>query len=406
MKRSDNVGRNGGGSWKAVIVEPSIQVAEGMIRQLEARGFQVAARLDRANHAAVEARVHKVDLLILEVGEDGEAALKMIEELSTESRRLKVIVTAPAAEADLILRALRAGATEFLVKPISAQDFAEAISRVVRSLTPRREANGQVLAVYSAKGGLGTTTVAVNLAFSLARKHRKKRVALIDTVMHGGDVKVFLDMNPRYTLSDLLGKSDNIDTQFLEKVLYNHPDGVWVLPEPGHPEDVESIDGEEMSRIISRMRSEFDFVIVDCEHQLTSRTTAILDAADKIVLLSILSVPAVRQLQRTLDTFSQLAYPESKVSIVVNRHQTNDVLKVRDLEKSFGRPVHWRLPNDYKVAIDAITRGKPLVMGAPRSKLAQSMDRLAITLNNSDGNDGSSALGKRMRRLLLKGQRG
>ena len=102
----------------------------------------------------------------------------------------------------------------------------------------------------------------------------------------------------------------------------------------------------------------------------------------------------------------QLAYPESKVSIVVNRHQTNDVLKVRDLEKSFGRPVHWRLPNDYKVAIDAITRGKPLVMGAPRSKLAQSMDRLAMTLNNSEGNDGSSALGNRMRRLLLKGQRG
>lgn len=403
MTKSDDR-LNEAGAWNAVIVERSPDVQALMIGQLKARGFQIAATLERPNHAAVEVRTHKANLLILEVNKSAESVLKSIEDLTGDSRNLRVIVTAPAAEPDLILRVLRAGATEFLVQPVSPEEFARALDRVVRSFAPRRDANGQIFAVYSPKGGLGSTSVAVNLAFTLAREHPRQRVALADTVVSGGDVKVFLDMIPQYTITDLLGKGDSIDTQLLETVLYKHPGGVWVLPEPGQEEDADAITGEQMAEVIRRLGGGFDFVVVDCEHQLTERTLAILDTADTIVLVTVLSVPAIRQLQRTLDVFERLGYPEHKIHLVVNRHQTSDVLRVRDVEKSLERRVLWRLPNDYKVAIDAITRGRPLVSGAPRSKLSRSFQGLAAALNSAEPERAPSMAAK-MRNVFTKSKK-
>jgi pilus assembly protein CpaE len=399
--KTDGLADNG---WTALIVEPSSEVQSSMARQLEAHGFRVAAAMERAEQIAAEAQAHTPDLLVLPLGENGDSAIDNIEQLASELNT-RVIVTAQQAEADLILRVLRAGASEFLVQPVSSDEFGAAVERVVRSLTPQQQAPGQVFAIYSPKGGLGSTTVAVNLACTLARKHPNERVAVVDAVMHGGDINVFLDMNPRYTIADLLGKKDRIDTQLLEKVMAQHSTGVWVLAEPGHATDASTVSGDNMIQLVSRMRRAFDFVLIDCEHQLTSRTLGILESADKILLLTTLSVPAVRQLQRVLDTFTQIGIADAKTYLVVNRHQTSDVLQVRDVEKTFKRPVVWRLPNDYKAADDAITRGRPFAAAAPRTKLSQSYERLAVSLNSGETTGKRPHLASRMRRMLLKSKR-
>ncbi len=377
-----------------------------MARQLEARGFRVAAALESPEQmqGAMDAQTDVADLLVLHLGENGDSVIERIEKAASE-QNTRVIVTAQAAEADLILRVLRAGASEFLVQPVSSEEFGAAVERVVRSLAPQQQTQGQVYAVYCPKGGLGSTTVAVNLACTLARKHRNERVAVVDAVMHGGDVNVFLDMNPRYTIADLLGKEDRLDTHLLEKVLEQHSTGLWVLAEPGHAADASAVSGDDMIRLIAQLRRAFDFVVIDCEHQLTNRTLGILESADKILLLTTLSVPAVRQLQRVLDTFSQIGLADAKTYMVVNRHQTSDVLQVRDVEKTFKRPVIWRLPNDYKAADDAITRGRPFAAAAPRAKLSQSYERLAVSLNNPEKSGKRPQLGSRMRRMLLKSKR-
>jgi pilus assembly protein CpaE len=377
-----------------------------MTRQLEARGFRVAAALESTEQMqmATDAQTDGADLLVLHLGDNGDSVLERIEKAASE-QNTRVIVTAHEAEADLILRVLRAGASEFLVQPVSSEEFGAAVERVVRSLAPQQQALGQVYAVYSPKGGLGSTTVAVNLACTLARKHKNERVAVVDAVMHGGDVNVFLDMNPRYTIADLLGKEDRLDTQLLEKVMEQHASGVWVLAEPGHATDASSVSGDDMIRLIAQLRRAFDFVVIDCEHQLTNRTLGILESVDKILLLTTLSVPAVRQLQRVLDTFSQIGLADAKTYMVVNRHQTSDVLQVRDVEKTFKRPVIWRLPNDYKAADDAITRGRPFAVAAPRAKLSQSYERLAASLNSPEKSGQRPQMASRMRRMLLRSKR-
>lgn len=403
MKRA--VSRSGNG-WKAVVVERSNDVQATLVRQLKSHGFDVAATLKRASHAAVEVRAHKADLLILEIEAGADSVLKSIENLASEFRGLRVIVTAPAADPELILKVLRAGASEFLVRPVSVEELSEALDRVVRSLSPGGTANGELYAVYSGKGGVGSTTVAVNLAFGLARRHPESRVALVDSVTHGGDVQVFLDLNPPYSIADLIqrdGKKSNrkrIDGQLLEKVMQRHPGGVWVLPEPGGPEDAAALRGEHVTEILARLRASFAYCVIDCEHQLTERTQAILDAVDRVLVVAVLNVPAVRQLQRTLELFERLGYPEHKVALVVNRHHKKDVLSVKDVERSLKREVLWRLPNDYRATIDAITRGKPLSETAPRSKLARSFDRLALELTRDGSENGNRSLGARMRDAL------
>ncbi len=399
-----NVGGLADNGWTALIVEPSSEVQSSMARQLEAQGFRVAAALESPEQIAKEAQAHTPDLLVLHLGENGDSAVDNIEQLASE-QNTRIIVTAQEGEADLILRVLRAGASEFLVQPVSSEEFGAAVERVVRSLAPQQQAPGQVFAVYSPKGGLGSTTVAVNLACTLARKHKNERVAVVDAVMHGGDINVFLDMNPRYTIADLLGKEDRLDTQLLEKVMEQHSSGVWVLAEPGHATDASTVGGDDMIRLIGQMRRAFNFVVIDCEHQLTNRTLGILESADKILLLTTLSVPAVRQLQRVLDTFTQVGLADAKTYLVVNRHQTSDVLQVRDVEKTFKRPVVWRLPNDYKAADDAITRGRPFAAAAPRARLSQSYDRLAVALNSGERTGKRPHLAARMRRALLKSKR-
>lgn len=404
--RQKNVGKLAENGWTALIVDPSSEVQSSMARQLEARGFRVAAALDSPEQmqGMMDAQTQTADLLVLHLGENGDSVVERIEKLASE-QNTRVIVTAREAEADLILRTLRAGASEFLVQPVSSEEFGAAVERVVRSMVPQQQAAGQVYAVYSPKGGLGSTTVAVNLACTLARKHKNDRVAVVDAVMHGGDINVFLDMNPRYTIADLLGKEDRLDTQLLEKVMNQHSTGVWVLAEPGHATDASTVSGDDMIRLIAQLRRAFDFVVIDCEHQLTSRTLGILESADKILLLTTLSVPAVRQLQRVLDTFAQIGLADAKTYLVVNRHQTSDVLQVRDVEKTFKRPVIWRLPNDYKAADDAITRGRPFAAATPRAKLSQSYERLAVTLNSPEKAGKRPQLGARMRRMLLKSKR-
>ncbi len=390
-------------AWKAVIVERSPDVQAMMSRYLRYRGFTIAATLDSPDHAASQVRAHQAQLLILEIEEGEELVLRTIEDLALNSRDLRVIVTAAVAETELILKVLRAGAAEFLVRPVTTEDFNSALNRVLRSLSSTVQ--GQIFAVYSGKGGLGSTTVAVNLAFSLARSHPEKRVALVDMVRPCGDIQVFLDLSPRYTVSDLIGKVDGLDSQLMEKVLHRHPEGVWVLPETGLPEDADAMTGDDAGEIMSLLRTSFNFVVVDCEHQLTDRTRVILDNADKILVVTVLNVPCVRELQRTVEMCNRLGYTDDKVQIVVNRHQKGDVFSVHDVEKSLDRPVLWRLPNDYKAALDAINQGKPLSLAAPRSKLSRSLDGLAVALNSAQANSRDAPLGARMRRIFVRSKK-
>jgi pilus assembly protein CpaE len=297
-------------------------------------------------------------------------------------RHTVVIGTAPKLDPELILRAMRAGIQEFVVCPPDASELASALDRVMRRVPAEQQA-GRVVAVYSSKGGVGNTSIAVNLADAFARNHPNGRVALVDLVVEGGDVRVFLNLKSAYHLGDLVEKLDRVDAELLSSLLTPTPGGVWVLPGPDDPELDDVLDANTIAAMIRQLRSHFAFTVLDCEHHLSERTLAALDAADKLVLVTQLNVPALRSTQRTLEISKRLGYASDKVMVIVNRFQQDDVLSIKDAEKVLGAEIFQSLPNDYQLATSALTKGVSLSQADPDSKLSLAFDKLASRLGGA-----------------------
>jgi pilus assembly protein CpaE len=342
-------------------------------------GFAPTTVVPDRDSALARMREEHYDLVIIPLQDVDAVELLALEREIRKDPDVSVIGTAPAPDANLILRAMRAGVHEFLVSPPPAEELAGSVERLMR----RRVADtkkGELIAIYSGKGGIGTTTIAVNLAHALASARTDSRVALVDLVVAGGDVRVFLNIKPPYDLSHLVAKGKQVDGELLNSILTPVPGGVWALPTSENPEPEELFDGATIGSILDLLRANFAVTVADCEHHLSERTLTALDAADRILLVTDISVASLRSMQRTLGLCKRLGYPDNKLCVVVNRYQSADVLPLKDAEHLLQRSIYWQLPNDYRLAAAALTKGVPVAVEDPGSKLARSYHDLAVKL--------------------------
>jgi pilus assembly protein CpaE len=385
---------------KAVIVAGAAGSDEAVGAVLPRYAFAPAVTAPTLAQALVRVRAEQVDLLIVPLQASGND----IAALEREIPRLPgtfVIGTSPDADPSLILRAMRAGVHEFLVYPPTADDLAAAVDRMVRRSQP---ATGKraTFAVYSAKGGVGTTSVALNLAYALGRNEPGANVVLADFVVSGGDVAVMLDQRPSYDVGDLALKLGQVDGALLDSLLARTKSGVSVLPASERIETLELVDGNAATAIIKALRAHFTYTVVDCEHHPTDRTLTAFDAADRIVVVTQLNVAAVRSAQRTLALFRRLGYDDDKIVVVANRAQPSDLISADDAARVLERELFWRLPNDYRASEAALTRGVPVLESDPASALARAYLTLAAKLGVGDDADAPrpperSAPGSRLR---------
>jgi len=366
---------------KALIVSGAAgpqDIANGVLQRF---GFAPAESSLSIADATTRLRAESFDLVVVPLQGIGTVDLAALER-ETRRRGAVMIGTAAQSDPELILRAMRSGITEFLVYPPDPKDLAAALDRLMRRAHAESK-SGSTIAVYSAKGGVGATSVAVNLSFALAKAHPEAHVALLDLVPGGGDLRVMLDLKPVYDISDVLGKLDKLDAELLRSLLTpaSGSGGVWVLPSSEDPENVEIMDATAISTLLEQLRQYHSFTVIDCEHAMSDRTLAALDAADRVVLVTQLNVPALRSTQRTLALCQRLGYPDEKVHVVVNRHQSSDLVSVADATAVLGRDIFHRLPNDYKTSAAALMKGVPVLELDGSSHLAYAYDGLASRVN-------------------------
>ena len=282
------------------------------------------------------------DLVIVPVAEMEPVQFQTLARAVQRAQSTFLIGTATHADPDLMLRGFRSGIHEFLLVPLDATEFGAAIDRLMqRSKTTGEE--GMVVAVYSAKGGVGTTTVAVNLAHALASTKPEREVVLADMVTGSGDVRVHLNVTPAYDRSDLLPKLDRIDTDLLRSVLTMNADGLWVLPGPDATELNGTLDGTATAIIIGQVKQDFAFAVLDCEHYLGDGTVAALEGADRVLVVTDLSIAALRNTQRALLVGRRLGLADDKFCVVVNRSQASEVLTSGDAEEALKREIFWEI---------------------------------------------------------------
>ncbi|MDF1501871.1 hypothetical protein [Roseisolibacter sp. H3M3-2] len=394
---------------KAVIVAGAAGPDSTVGGVLQRAGFGPATDVPTVAQALERVREERVDLLVVPLQGPAAADLAVLEREMSRFPQTFVLGTAAAADSDLILRSMRAGVHEFLVVPPSAEDLMRAVDRMLKRARPE-DSSRLSFAVYSAKGGLGTTNVALNLAYAFVPMAGAGRVALADYVVSGGDVAVLLNLRPTYDIGDLALKLAQLDASLLESFITRMPQGVAVLAASERPEALESVDGLAAGRILDELRSHFAVTVVDCEHHPTDRTLTVMDAVDRILIVTQLNVAAIRSAQRTVQLFTRLGYPEEKVAVIANRAQPSDLISPSDAAKVLDREIFFRLPNDYRASEAALTRGLPVVAHDPNTALAKAYAALAAKLAGADGAFDAPAAtttqsGSRIGRLLGIGRK-
>lgn len=354
---------------------------EGLERALAASGHvSVLERVSEPQDLVELVKRRRPDGLLADLGAEPAAVLAEIEKISAP--RPQLIVAGPS-ESELILHAMRLGAREYVAETGDAEaQLQRAVERLVleaRPVAPRSTTHGPVIVLLGSKGGVGATFVACQLAGALARG--RSAVALVDLNLRLGDVALYLDLQPRYTLANLAADRNAIDSSYLRTLLTQHSSGVSVIAAPSRPEEADLVDGENVERALSVLRQEFDWVIVDASTFFDEPTLRALDFADQILLITSPDVPTLAHTREHLDLLERLGHPPGKIRVVVNREGRTAPVRGGDVGSFLKRKLDLRLPSDLSATVTCVNEGRSLSSVAPRSPLSKAVDDLARLLH-------------------------
>jgi pilus assembly protein CpaE len=324
----------------------------------------------------------KPSAAIVTLGANPDQAIKLIKRLTAQCPTTAIISAAQSASGDLILESLRSGAREFLHLPIKADELKTVLDRVGEFCAGQVESpkkKGKMIALFSSKGGCGTSFLATNFAASTGA-----RTCLVDLNLQAGDLPLFLGIDPKYSIADMVENRSRLDEDLMTSFITPYSAKLSLLAAPKEADSADEIEPEHVFEVLQRLRESFDYVVLDPQHTYDAITLAALDQSDEIIIVLTLDIPAIRSTQRALEIFDRLGYPRKKIRIVVNRFSKQIDLDLRQVEKFLNEPVIGFIGSDYQLAVTSINLGTPLSLSEPDSKIAQEIRRVARTVTGSD----------------------
>ena len=378
------------GNIRVLIVDDLPETRENVRKLLQFESdIEVIGQAGTGEEAVQMAKEHQPDIILMDINMPGIDGIGASQQISESVPSVQIIIMSVQSDPNYLRRAMMAGARDFLTKPFGGDELVAAIRRVhdkrptvtpTPARQPRQIANsassdepmslpeGNIIAVYSPKGGAGCTTVAINLAVALARRGR--RTILVDGSLQFGDVSVMLNMKAVTSIADLSDRGNELDQDLISSISQVHRSNLNVLLAPPRPEMADVVTEENIKQLLAALKESFDFIIVDTTSYLSEKTLAILDVADRIVLLAQQNLSSLKNVSRFFDLAESLEYEMQKVWLVVNRakNKQGKGISVHDVGKALKRPIYGTVPDDEITVSDASNRGVPLVMGEHQKK--------------------------------------
>ena len=392
---------------RVLIVDDLPETRENVRKLLQfEQDIEVINQAGTGEQAIEMAQTDQPDIILMDInmpGIDGIGASQRISELVPGTQ---IIIMSVQSDSDYLRRAMMAGARDFLTKPFGGDELVAAIRRVYEKRpapAPSRVTQagvgapietipetvaGNIVAVFSPKGGSGCSTIAINLSVGLTKKGYS--TALIDGSLQFGDVAVMLNMKPITSIVDLSDHVNELDNDLISSVVQKHKSGLNVLLAPPRPEMAEVVTEENIKDLLNSLRQMFDFIVVDTSSSLDGITLGILDMADRIVLVTQQNLPSLKNVSRFFDLSNSLDYEQEKVCLIVNQASDKRGISVKDISNTLKRPVIMSIPSDDGIVNTAIDRGVPLLTGPNKRRpvslaINKLADRLAKDLINGKG---------------------
>ena len=331
----------------------------------------------------------KPDVVLMDINMPVMDGITATEKLTMELPQVGIIIMSVQGEQEYLRKAMMAGAREYLIKPPGGDELVATIRRVYEVECKRRmsqgilvtesvkeKEQGKVISVFSTKGGVGKSIIAVNLAVSL-HQVSKLSVVILDMDLQFGDVAMLLDLLPKKSIADLVSEPDHFDWEMVESYLIEHDSGVKVLPAPLRPEYAEIITGRHVENIINILKEHYDYIVIDTCQSFQDTVLSALDASDQIFMVTTLDVPTIKNIKLGLDVMTSLNYGTDRVKLVLNRSTAEMGVSMQDLSSSVRHTVASQLPSDGKVVVGAANRGIPFVQSDPKAPISQAIQGLA-----------------------------
>ncbi|MBI2909617.1 MAG: P-loop NTPase [Chloroflexi bacterium] len=327
-------------------------------------------------------------VILLSLEEPLARPLRILESLALTGTA-PIIALSSIGERDCLRKAMRAGAKEYLVRPLNAEDLATAIESIYAAEQHRKSllssgstvsarAQGEVITVFSAKGGTGKTTLAANLAVALALE-TERRVALLDLNLEQGDVPLMLDVVPEKTVLDLVQIIDRVESDMIEGFLCMHSSGVKVLAAPNEMKAGELINSQHVRKIIMLLAKLFDYVVIDTPPNLSATVLAAFELSNEIFLITTPQITCLKNSRIVLELLKSQHPYGSKVKIVVNDAYMPDGISHAEVGRALDYPIFWKIPYDTLV-VESIKVGEPFVLAKSAGKVSRNVSDLARIL--------------------------
>ncbi len=374
-----------------IVVDPDIDSRTDPAHMLEASDLTVVAESDYGIGAVAVAKESPPDVFLVSMEEPVARALQTIEMLTSAAPQAATIVVSSLADAGSVRRAMVAGARDYLIKPLKPEDVTRAVYGVLEQEERKRQqaggelaepaGRGMVITIFGAKGGIGKTTIATNLATALVRM-TNANVVLVDMDTRFGDVAIMMDVAVEHSIADLGRRVDELDRETITDALTSHHTGVSILPAPLHPTEWRNLTPDHITKIVNLLAQGHDYVVIDTPGTFNEIIAATLELGDIILLMTSMDIASIKDTALALEMLRAADVSEDKVKLIINHSTSSNSLREEDVERVLEYDVTWRIPHDYHVA-SSNQLGIPIVIAKPYARVSRAVTEMAHALSGT-----------------------